>query len=295
MKTRRRLRRKGGVLGKVARIAVKNPIAVSALASASPQGFAKDLGESTEKYYDDEFDPNAQFFQPATSGVKGETTLDPAYGEQWTTGATDFGSMGPDPNAQFVLNGGRTRRRQRGGVNPLRALGLVVLTAVGVLRPEPAEALTMGEAWIWLNQKHSPDEIQKAADAILKNARTLEIPSVTGIASNMIVNVLEDYNEHLTAPEAASMGPTVTAMNLRDGHVYRDANGKEFEVATWGSNGTNIKITTRDGTVMTVPETTEYTFVRDAYAATVEDDVGGRRARRRRRTLRRRKTFRRKD
>jgi hypothetical protein len=280
--------------------------------------------------YDVNYRPEEQFFQPRTSGVKGKTTLDHAYGQQqWSTGATDFGSMGPDPNAQFVLNGGRTRRRRRRRGGALSRLQLLVASVLATR----AASVSFSD---FLNTRLSEEDIKKVSNTLIETAKDIHIPTPPNpleVASTL----LQQYGPSTgttTPPSVPSrvaslpvVEPAPQFASVQSTPVTYDVSGLTvgerylvFPIATGAPDDEEVisafdALTpvyyigdSEDGKSFRVkerqedPEEMAYLIPKISFMLSAYKGVDGTmpsawmgRARRRRRTLRRRKTFRRKD
>lgn len=189
------------------------------------------------------------------------------------------------------------RRRQRGGVNPLKAL---LATTALALSSTPGQAVSLREAYEWLSKKHTPEEIQAVASKFVESAQTIAPPSLAGIAVDKLQAMFADVQEHpLPVPNTQ-----IPSLQIRDGGKY-EYKGNVFEVMGWERLDKSIRVTPYEGESIFIPDTATVKVleppidvVDDPYHIDIngpwvgEGRAGKRRTRRHRR--RQRKTLRRK-
>jgi hypothetical protein len=290
MKTRRRLRRKGGVLGRL----VRNPNVVGTLASSSNQGLSR-VEEGIEPTYDINPLPS-KVSTPESSGWSGSTALNPAYGSQGylSTGAEDLGQWDPSSKRDTSPWGGRTRRRKRRGGGRLATTATVLALLPMVANGESLWSTLLS------GKRLTDDEVQQAATAIVTKANQMQIP-LPPSPIEVVAHVLD----HWTPPASPSATP-LPEVSIPSSIA---PDGLPVDTASWVPSTKYYVDSVNPGDGDTGFETTPVTIVSDdgrmVYVKASDDDLeypfpkdqiklrpvsGGRR----RRTVRRRKTLRRK-
>lgn len=279
MKTRRRLRRKGGVLGRF----LRDPNVIGALASSSNQGLSR-VEEGIEPNYDiNPLPPTVS--TPLSSGVTGQSPdLNPAYGFQ-STGAEEVGPWG-----------GRTRRRKRRGGGRLATTATVLALLPMVAKGESLWSTLLS------GKRLTDDEVQQAATAIVAKAKEMQVP-LPPSPIEVVANVLDHWTPPASlsatplpevsvpssiAPDGIPVDTTAWAPSMK---YYVDSVNPD-ELGETGFETTPVTIVSNDDRMIYVKasdDDLEYPFPKDQIK--LRPVSGGRR---RRRTVRRRKTLRRK-
>lgn len=172
------------------------------------------------------------------------------------------------------------RRRQRGGINPLKTAVLAALSALSL--QQPSSALS----WSELSKPMSKERIDEVAGNVVKWISENRPVGVVEASLPKVTSTLEDMKTWLEpTPAVPSSGLTASQMKNRATYTW---NGQTFEVNTWEPKGNDILVSTSTGQRLTIPMKDPVTLV----SGPDEDYVneGGRRRRRsRRKTLRRKK------
>ena len=91
----------------------------------------------------------------------------------------------------------------RGGLDVKKGLVVAVVVALGG-KVQPADAFHLRDAYTWLNNHHTPQEIQRVSAEIVKVVEENRPPSLSGVVASKIEQVLESWK---TTPPTTT--PTV--------------------------------------------------------------------------------------
>lgn len=106
----------------------------------------------------------------------------------------------------------QTRRRRLRGGSRLKSLAVLLALALGV-RQQPTDAVSVRDAYTWLNTKHNETEIHAVAGEMLARAKQLQeqLPSVS--VTKFTLEAVENRLKQLqTDPTALPMAPEVGKM-----------------------------------------------------------------------------------
>lgn len=87
------------------------------------------------------------------------------------------------------------RRRMRGGLNIFKGLALVLSVVLLGTKPPPTEAVSLREAYTWLNKHHTEEEHKQVASLVLEEAGKYQVPSLSGFDIETISGALDWYQE----------------------------------------------------------------------------------------------------